>query len=248
MFIDRHKLDKQQIINVNNSIECLNEDPIVGDNLDITSQEVKQRAYGSFYSQNRAVTLQDYKSMAYSMPEQFGSIARCIVVQDSDSFRRNLNLYILAKDRNGNLSQPNDILKQNLKFWLNKYRMINDAVDILDGRIINLGIKFQVLTENNVNKYSVLQRCQNALSDLFSVKPDLGEPLNITSIYKTLNSVVGVADTLKVKISQKVGAAYSDTSFSIDQFYSADRRYIMIPRDAAYEFKFPNSDFEGTCK
>ena len=84
---------------VNTSLECVNEEPIVGDNLDVTVEEVKQRAYGSFYSQNRAVTAQDYKTMVYSMPEQFGSISRCAVVRDNNSFTRNLNLYVLAKDR-----------------------------------------------------------------------------------------------------------------------------------------------------
>ena len=128
--------------------------------------------------------------MVYSMPEQFGSISRCAVVRDNNSFTRNLNLYVLAKDRNGKLTQANETLKQNLKFWINRHRMINDSVDILDARIVNLGIIFEVLGENTVTKSVVLQRCQNALADLFEMKPDIGEPLSVTRITKVLNSVL----------------------------------------------------------
>jgi hypothetical protein len=248
VFTDRHNLDDTLLTAVNTSLECVNEEPIVGDNLDVTVEEVKQRAYGSFYSQNRAVTAQDYKTMVYSMPEQFGSISRCAVVRDNNSFTRNLNLYVLAKDRNGKLTQANETLKQNLKFWINRHRMINDSVDILDARIVNLGIIFEVLGENTVTKSVVLQRCQNALADLFEMKPDIGEPLSVTRITKVLNSVVGVADTLSVQIIQKVGANYSDASYDIEQNYSADRRYLLMPFDASYEFKYKNSDFEGTVK
>ena len=248
VFTNRHNLDARQVATTNSSLECINEEPIVGDNLDISVEEVKQRAYGSFYSQNRAVTKQDYKTMIYSMPEQFGSIARCAIAQDNDSFTRNLNLYVLAKDRNGKLTQPNDILKQNLKFWINRYRMINDSVDILDGRVVNLGIKFEVLGENNVNKFSVMQRCYRALTELYNVRSSLGDPLSVTRIYKVLNAVIGVADTLKVQIYQKLGANYSDSTYNLEQNYSADRRFLLMPKDMAYEFKFPNSDFEGTVK
>lgn len=248
VFNDRHNLDSTLVASVNSSLECTNEEPIIGDNLDVTVEEVKQRAYGSFYSQNRAVTAQDYKTMVYSMPEQFGSISRCSIVRDDNSFTRNLNLYVLAKDRNGKLTQANQVLKQNLKFWINKHRMINDSVDILDARVVNLGIIFEVLGENTVNKSVILQRCQNALAELLETKPDIGEPLNVSRFYKVLNSVVGVVDTISVQVVQKIGANYSDASYDIEQNYSADRRYLVMPSDTAYEFKYKNTDFEGTVR
>ena len=244
-FEGRANLAESRVNNVISSLECLNEDPVVGDNVTTSVLEVKQHAYGSFQNQNRAVTLQDYKTMIYSMPNQYGSVSRCSVIPDNDSFKRNLNVFIMAKDENGYLAQANTTIKQNLKFWINKYRMINDSVDILDGRVINFGIKFDILSENNVNKYTVLQRCIKALKDLFKSQPDMGEPIVITNIYKKLNAVSGVADTTDIRIVRKLGANYSDASFDIQKNYSADRRYLNIPPDAVYEFKFPDSDFTG---
>jgi len=244
-FQNRFNLNTSLISSTESSLECLNEDSLVGDNVNITSEEVKQRAYGAFHNQNRAVTKQDYKTLIYSMPERFGSISRCSIVRDNDSFKRNLNLFILSKDKNGDFTTSNQTIKQNLKFWLNKYRMINDSIDILNGRIINFGVEFEVLSENNVNNYTVLQRCYSALQDLFSTKASMGEHLVITTIYKKLNAVVGVADTTDVKIVRKLGTNYSSSAYDIASNISADKRYLKLPIDAVYEFKFPNSDFKG---
>ena len=73
----------------------------------------------------------------------------------------------------------------------------------------------------------------------------MGEPIVITNIYKKLNAVSGVADTTDIRIVRKLGVNYSDASFDIQKNYSADRRYLNIPPDAVYEFKFPDSDFTG---
>jgi hypothetical protein len=233
--------------NVINSLEVINEDPIIGDAVNSTSNEIRHKAYGAFYSQNRAVTFQDYKSLIYSMPTRFGSISRCAIVKDSDSFKRNLNLYILCKDNGGSLTNANAILKSNVKTWLNKYRMANDSIDILDANIVNLGVEFEIIARRGYNKASVLSDCLDALSDLFSVAPDIGEFLEITKIYKRLNLVEGVADTVRLDVIQKVGSLYASTFFDIETAYSADRRFIRMPVNTVYEFKY-NTDFEGVIR
>ena len=123
--------------------------------------------------------------------------------------------------------------------------MINDTLDILDGRIINFGINFEVLGDNNINKSTVLQRCLLALESLYLSKADMAEPLDVTKIYKKLNSVVGVADTTNIRIVRKLGTNYSSSTYDIEKGYSADRRYLVMPLDGIYEFKFPNTDFVG---
>lgn len=248
VFDNEFDLSATKVADVKQSLEVINADPIIGDLTSETVDEVRQKSYGVFYSQNRAVTLQDYKSMVYSMPPQFGAISRCAMRKDSDSFKRNLNLYIMCKNSSNQLTRANLSIKQNLKNWINKYRMINDSVDILDAKIVNLGIKFRILSEKNVNKASVLNRCLIELNRNFIDKqPDIGEFLEITKIYKLLNSVRGVADTIDVDVYQKNGSNYADSVFNIDSAMSADRRYITFPFDTIYEFKF-GTDFEGVVE
>ena len=113
--------------------------------------------------QNRAVTRNDYKTMVYSMPASFGAIKRCNIVQDKNSFKRNMNLYVLSNLPNGKLSTASSTLKQNLKVWINKNKMINDTIDILDAKIINLGIDFDVTANLDFDPELVLVNCVRAL-------------------------------------------------------------------------------------
>ena len=247
VFSNNFALNSTQRRNVINSLQVINEEPIIGDPVNLSSDEVRHKAYGTFYSQNRAVTSQDYKNLVYSMPPRFGSISRCAIMKDQDSFKRNLNLYILCRNNNGTLERSNAVLKLNLKNWLNKYRMINDSIDVLDANIVNLGLNFEIIARRGVNKTAVLNDCLAALADLFSIPPDIGEFLEITTIFKRLNLIPGVADTVKIDVFQKIGSVYADTFFDIDSSYSSDRRFIQVPANTIYEFKF-NDDFEGVIR
>jgi len=183
------------------------------------------------------------------MPSQLGAIKKCHVIRDADSFKRNLNLYILSEDANGKLIKANDTLKQNLKTWINRYKMINDTIDILDAEIVNVGIEFEIVSHVAVNKFDVLENATRTLARRINKKVfSLGEPLSITEIYSTLNRVRGVADTVNVKITKKDGIGYSQIGFGIDEFTSPDGKYVAIPQNAIFEVKYPQADIKGTVK
>lgn len=247
-FTNIFNLDASKVSDVRGSLEVINETPIVGDTDYIDSDNIKTRAMGAFHSQNRAVTTQDYKTLCYSMDSKYGSIKRCALITDQDSFKRNLNLYVISEDAAGKLISTNKSIKDNLKTWLNNYKMIADTIDILDARIINLGIDFSVTTELNSNKGEVLQRCIAALEEHFSVAADIGEHFYITKIYSVLNNVPGVVDTSKVEVKRISGNNYSSVYYDIKNNRSADGKYILIPKNVIYEIKYVNSDIRGVVK
>ena len=230
---------------VRSSIEVNNETPIIGDVSFPTSEELKRRIYDNFATQNRAVTKQDYISTIYSMPPQFGAIKRAMVVRDDDSFKRNLNIFVIAEGANGKLAQANTTLKRNVKTWLNKNRMINDTIDILNARILNISVDFSIVADTETNKFDILATCISKLQQHFSVLPDIGEAFYITDIYKVLNDVDGVVDTKNVVVKQKIGARYADLGFNVKENMSADGRYFVIPEDVIVEVKYPLEDIKG---
>jgi hypothetical protein len=61
-----------------------NLEPAVGGRSTESIEEIRQNALGSFGSQNRAVTRQDYVVRALSMPERYGSIAKVYVSPDGE--------------------------------------------------------------------------------------------------------------------------------------------------------------------
>lgn len=228
------------------SIEVDNEDPIIGDISDPDLDELKIRSLNYFATQQRAVTSEDYRSICYAMPAKFGSIKRVNIVQDPNSFKRNLNLYVVSQDKDGNLIQSNSIVKNNLKNWLQKYKMLNDTIDILDAKVVNINVSFEIISSNMKNKYDVMQRCLEAVQNYFRVKLNIGDTFDIGSIYSMLNRIDGVVDTTNVKIEVNNSTGYSQIAFNIDEYTTPDNKSIIIPQDYILEVKNTSTDIKGS--
>lgn len=241
-------LDSTKMSSVRRSLECTNEKNIVGSSASPTSEEIKQRAISYFATQGRAVTENDYEALTYAMPSKYGSVSRCSVVVDNDSFKRNLNLYVLTSDRDQNLSTSSTSLKENLRIWLSGYKMINDTVDIVDGKVVNIGIDFEVIADPDYNKSDIFSKCMEVLKQKYSQKLIMGEPFYLTDVYFELNRVTGVIDTQNVRLVDKRGAQYSQVEYNITANLSADGRYLACPRNVCLEIKFPSVDITGVIK
>jgi len=233
---------------VRNNIEVTNDEPIVGDVTYPTSEEVRRRVVDTYAVQNRAVTKQDYQTIVYMMPPQFGAIKRCSIKQDHDSFKRNLNLYVISEGSGGNLVTTNNVIKENLKMWLNNYKMMNDTIDILDANVINIGIDFHVQGSLEYSKEEILMNCLRALRSKYKFTFELGEPFSIAKVYQILNATKGVEDTVDVRISHKVGITYSNIPFNIKDNTDASGRYLAIPDDYIFEIRYGTSDIQGVVQ
>jgi hypothetical protein len=247
-FQDQSILVASEVDFVRNSLEVSNEEPIVGNVSNPTTAEIKQRIYDTFPTQNRAVTQKDYENLAYRMPLKFGSVKRCSIQKDPDSQKRNLNMYVISENTLGKLVQTNSTIKNNLKVWLNNYRMINDTIDILDPFIINFGINFVVKPDSSANKFDVLERCVSALASKYSVPMFIGERLSISDIFSELNKVSGVLDVVKVQIVNKTSSGYSSVVFPVRENLSPDGDYLLTPANAILELKFPEVDIKGKLR
>ena len=248
-FDNPEELDMVTMDSVIGSLEVINEQPIIGGTVELESDDIKRRAIDAFATQNRAVTLQDYKSLVYNMPARFGTIKRCNVLQDTDSFKRNLNLYVVSEDVGGFLTPSTREVRENIKSWLSNYKMINDSVDILNARIINFGIEFFIVADYSENKYEVLETCRRVLYDEFTFLGDIGENFYIGDVFNTLKQITGVVDVVDVKITQKIGQGkYSTDAFDIIANTTNDGRYIVCPPNAILELKYSTEDIVGSVK
>jgi hypothetical protein len=248
-FNDRAALNQSTIQEVINSFEVSNEEPIVGDVTNPTPDEIKRRIYDTFPTQNRAVTQADYENMIYRMPPKYGSVKRCSVQRDPDSRRRNLNVYIISEDRNGNFTQSNSTIKNNLKTWMNNYRMLSDTIDVLDAYIINFGIEFVVQPKKDTDKFTLVDTCiQKLVTEFNQTKYFIGEPISISDIYTKLSEVEGVKSVSSVVIKNKKGDNYSSVSFDINDNTSPDGSSVVIPKNAVAELKFPSVDITGKIR
>jgi hypothetical protein len=156
-----------------------------------------------------------------------------------------INLYTLGYDSNNNLTTLNRAVKENLKTYLNEYRMLTDGVNIIDGFIINIGINFDVTVYKNFNSREVVLKCIEEIKNFFVIENwQFNQTINLSDIELTLAMVEGVASVQKVEIVNKCGGGYARNSYDIK---GATKNKIIYPSldPSIFEIKFPDKDIKG---
>jgi len=226
-------------------------------------------------TQGRAVTMQDYITRVYSLPQKYGNIAKAYIVQDEQldqvaggedgekpSFKEisnplALNMYVLGYDFKRNFVNLNNATKENLKLYLSQYRMITDAINIKNAFIININIQFSIITQRGFNKNEVLLRCINAVKSHFDVKKwQINQPIILSDIAYKISLVDGVASVVPPvednpeKSMVVVGNVYDSELGYNNNVYDIDaatKEGIIYPSldPCIFELKFPDTDIEG---
>ena len=154
-------------------------------------------------------------------------------------------MYVLAYNGQKQLTVAGTTLKQNLKTYLNQYRLVTDAVNIKDAFIVNIGIKYEIVIRPSASAREVLLGCTEALKDYFAVdKWSINQPINISKLYTVLDKVKGVQTVQKIEIDNKTGGDYSQYAYDIK---GATKGNILYPSydPCIFEVKYPNLDIEG---
>jgi hypothetical protein len=271
-------LDTSEVNSMKNSLAITNLEPANGGSDGETDTEIKENALAYFNSQNRAVTKEDYITRVYSLPQKFGNIAKAYIVQDESISNRQvvsedgqstttavskipnplaMNLYMLGYDRNQNLVRLNKAVKENVKTYLSQYRLMTDAINIRDGYMINIGVKFAIITQRGFNKNEVLFNCVETIKDHFDIKKwQFNQPIITSDIAYKISLVDGVASVVPpindnpqkqlvlIENKYKYSEGYSGYVYDLQ---SATKDGIIYPSldPSIFEVKFPNSDIEG---
>ncbi len=247
-----YSFDDQNIVDsvrntIITSIQITNEEEIVGQNLELSIDEIKNIAGDIYNAQNRAVTAKDYETLCYMMPQKYGAIKRVKADRDPTSLKNNINLYTVCIDEFGGLVKTNTKIKENLKTWLSNYKIITDTVDILDAKIINLGISYTILIDPNADRLETLQLVKDQLVSVYTSKPQIGESFNILDLYREIRKIKNVLDITDVKIRNITDPGYSQIPFNIKLNMTSDGNIIRIPKNAIYEVKNPLADIIGNA-
>ena len=158
-----------------------------------------------------------------------------------------INMYILSYDSNKKLTNVNSAGKENLKTYLSEYRILTDAVNILDGYIINIALDFEIICYPNFNKREVLTKCLTEMQDYFNIDSwTFNKPINISEIELILANVEGVLSVPKVEVSNLYGSEnnYSTNRYNIQQATVGKIIYPSLD-PCIFEVKYPNKDIKG---
>jgi len=213
-----------------------------------TIEEIRQNSLSNFNTQQRNVTADDYLIRALSMPSKYGIVSKAFTAKastkDPDVI---LDLYILTQDSNGNLTKSSDAIKNNLKSYINQYRMIGDSVNIKDAFIVNIGCEFDIITLPNYNNSEVLTKCISAVKNYFELRRwQINQPIILREITLLLDGIPGVQTVASIDIINKAGttSGYSEYAYSIS---GATQGGVIYPSldPSIFEIKFPNDDIKG---
>jgi len=94
----------------------------------------------------------------------------------------------------------------------------------------------------------LLSDAVTALGRKFDKYYDISENIYISDIYSTLKNVEGILDVVSAKVFLRVGGAYSDVFYDMEENISPDGRMINIPNNVIVELKSPNIDIKGVIR
>lgn len=243
---------------VKNSIAVDNTNPASGaKNLD-TLQDIKNNAMANFATQNRLVTREDYIIRAYSMPPRFGSVSKAYIVPDDQLSQQSLeeqrianplalNMYVLGFNSTKQLIPLNNAIKENLKTYLDYYRILTDAVNIKDAFVINIGLDFEISVLSNYNSNEVLLKCIESLKTYFDIdRWQINQPIIKSDVLNRLGNVKGVQNVVGVLFKNLYNST-QNYSGNIYDITTATKQGVIYPSldPSIFEVKFPNQDIKG---
>jgi hypothetical protein len=242
-----NNLDNNLAQYIFNSVASNNENAASGGQDGDTIEEIRQNSISNFASQLRNVTADDYLVRTLSMPPKFGVVAKAYAEKPRLSSNSTLDLYVLSYNSNNNLSIASTTLKNNLKTYINQYRMIGDNISIKDAFIINIACDFEIITLPNFNNNEVIINCISELQNYFNInKWQINQPIILRDITIMLDNIEGVQTVSKINITNKAGTTQGYSSHAYD-IIGATQNGIIYPSldPSIFELKYPNTDIKG---
>lgn len=178
-----------------------------------STEEIKYLTKYNNASQERCVTVKDYKTRLMMMPPKYGAPFRSSAIEENNK----IVISLLGLDSNGKLDKSlPEALVNNIMEYMSHYRSINDYIEIKSGKIYNLGFSVDVFIDKSYNSANVLENIINKIKDYMSVeKHDMGEDIFIGDLEKEITLIDGVLSL----ISLRVYNIYSDNNGN----YSTDK-------------------------
>jgi hypothetical protein len=226
------------------SLDVLNDVPATGGAPSPTIDQMRSLIPAARNAQQRVVTKADLIARVYSLPSRFGRVFRAGVRSNPNNPLAS-QLFILSQDERGKLIQSPDTLKKNIRKYLNEYRLISDAIDVVDSRIINYSVSVSIIPTPDANVNNVIRDVILALQDKLNIRNfQIDQSLQISDIVNSVINVPGVLSITRLDFQgmrgQVDGREYSDVYFDINS--NIIKGLIVGPPGSIFELRYPNFD------
>jgi hypothetical protein len=234
------------------SLNVTNVTPAVGGSDQPTVEEIRNMVSYNFAAQDRAVTLNDYKSLIETMPSTFGAPAKVNVMEEDNKIK----IKLLSYDYLGNLTDiVSNTLKNNILSYLSEYRMINDYLDIVSGEVIDLGLQIDLVIDKNSSQTDIVKTTIQDCINYFDIsKRKMGDPLFVGDLMKIIGGVNGVINVVDIRVYNLNGSQYSSAQVAqafadpTTQEIQQSDMSVFMKSNQIYQIRFPNTDIKIRTK
>ena len=234
---------------VRSSLDINNKDSASGGSAAPTLDELRAQIPATRQMQSRIVTKQDLLARIYTMPSKFGRVYRAGIHSNSNNPLA-AQLFVVCLDKDKHLTIAPDTLKKNMHLFLNEFRLISDAVDVLDARVINFTVEFSVVVLPTANKESVIQTVIFGLKELLRIENmQIDQPIVMADLINVIINTPGVLSLPHLVVRNITGTVgsrgYSDVSFDVEGF--TIKGMVIGPVGSIFELRYPDLDIIGSA-
>jgi len=242
--------DSSAIINDNvlKSLRVNNPIPALGGKNEPSVEELRNLIRYNFSAQNRCVTLKDYQSRISLMPGEFGVPFRSGVFEEQNKIK----VYVLGLDSNAKLTNSStQALRENISTYLADYRMINDYVEVDNGRVVNLSFEIDLYIEKQFPQSQIMSEVISQVTDYMDVNNfEMGDNIYLAELMEIVNNVKGVLNVIDMRIFNKIGnGEYSMNEIAQPYLDDSTREIDLLGQftlfgksTTMFEVKYPNKD------
>jgi hypothetical protein len=240
--------NKNTNLAVKNSLTVNNSFPALGGRNAPSVDEIRYMTKYNFASQNRAVTIKDYQAIISKMPSQFGVPFRMGVMEEQNKIK----IYTIGLDQFNKLNNNStSALRDNMATYLSDFRMMNDYVQITDGKIINLSFEIDLYIDKKQPQAQIISEVINNVTTYLDVnKYDMGDNVYLSPMIETINNVGGVLNVIDVRVYNKVGEGKYSLNEISQPYLDTETRQIDISGKytlfgeptSMFEIKYPTTD------
>jgi len=238
----------KQSMRVNNPI------PAMGGKDPMTVEEIRNLIRYNFGSQNRAVTLNDYRAIISKMPGMYGVPFRYNVLEEQNKIK----IYTISLNPDGSVSDlANQTMMENLSTFLSDYRMINDYVEVSVGQVYNLGFEVDLFIDKKMPQNQVMAEVIKIIRDYMDIsKWHMGDNIYLSQIIEKISAISGVLNIIDLRVYNKIGQGiYSDKQISQNLIDDVTGEIDLLGENVIYgnpigffEVKYPEKDIKVRIK
>lgn len=224
---------------VRSSTEVINTLGATGGSNAPTVDEMRTLIPAARNAQQRIVTKEDLLARVFSIPTMFGRVEKA-GLRPSPINPMAILLYIASKNSDDILIQSADTLKKNLSTYLNEFRLISDAVDILDCSVVDYTVNVKIVIVPNANPADVASQVRTNISNVLDTKNfTVDQPIVLSDITLAIINTVGVLSLTDVSFTNK---KVSPLAVDFDFTLNTSRGIIVPPPGGVFELSNPNTD------